>query len=108
MDPMRRVVIVGDGGWGTALSMVLVCNGREVGLWSYDPEYADLMRETRTNPRFLPGFDIPEAVEISADLDALLPGAELLVSAVPTTYVREVWTVHLGRLRPELPFLSVS
>jgi glycerol-3-phosphate dehydrogenase (NAD(P)+) len=108
MDPMRRVVVVGDGGWGTALSMVLVAQGREVGLWSYDADYARHMRETRLNPRFLPGFEIPDAVEISADLAALLPGAELLVSAVPTTYVRAVWSGHREHLRPDLPILSVS
>ena len=39
-----------------------------------------------------PGFDIPEPIEFNSALAALLPGAELLVSAVPTAYLRDVWT----------------
>jgi glycerol-3-phosphate dehydrogenase (NAD(P)+) len=108
MHPMRRVVVVGDGGWGTALSLVLTASGRDVGLWSYDPEYAALMRETRNNPRYLPGFEIPATVEISADFESLLPDADLLVSAVPTTFVRAVWSGHAAALPADVPIVSVS
>jgi glycerol-3-phosphate dehydrogenase (NAD(P)+) len=108
MEPMRRIVVVGDGGWGTALSMVLDANGRDVALWSYDDEYAALMRETRTNPRYLPGFDIPDSVEISSDMGGLLPGADLLISAVPTTFVRAVWSAHASIVPAGVPIVSVS
>jgi glycerol-3-phosphate dehydrogenase (NAD(P)+) len=108
MDPARHVVIVGDGGWGTALAMHLQGTGCRVGLWSYDPEYAGLMGRERTNPRYLPGFDIPPEVEISADFTSLLPGAELLVSAVPTSYLREVWSAHGPQVPAGLPIVSVT
>ncbi len=108
MDPLQRIVVVGDGGWGTALSMVLHAHGRDVSLWSYDPDYAALMRTTRSNPRYLPGFEIPDAIEISSDLSSLLPGAELLVSAVPTAYLRDVWSSHAPLLPADLPMISLS
>lgn len=108
MEPMRRILVVGDGGWGTALACVLTRAGRSVGLWSHDADYAEHMRSKRTNPLFLPGFPIPEEVRISSDLDELLPGAELLVSAVPTTFVREVWRSHAPRLPAGVPIVSVS
>ncbi len=108
MQSMRRIVVVGDGGWGTAMSMVLAGTGHEVGIWSYDPDYAELMRATRTNPRYLPGFDIPETVEISADLGELLPNTDILVSAVPTSFLRTVWTQHAPLLPPTLPIVSLS
>ncbi len=108
MHAARRIVVVGDGGWGTALSMVLCDAGHEVGLWSYDPEYAALMRTTRANPRYLPGFDVPAGIEISADLATLLPGADILVSAVPTSFVRDVWSAHAPLLPTDLPIVSLS
>ncbi len=108
MDPLRRIVVVGDGGWGTAMSMVLAGTGHDVAIWSYDANYAQLMRDSRTNPRYLPGFDIPASVEISSDLSALLPGADILVSAVPTSYLRTVWTKHASQLPPTLPIVSLS
>ena len=107
-EPMKRVVVVGDGGWGTALAMVLHAAGREVALWGHDAEYAQDMRASRNNPRYLPGFEIPDAIDIDADLERLLPGANLLVSAVPTAFLRDVWSVHTPLLDPQVPIVSVS
>ena len=33
-----KVCVLGDGGWGTALSMVLDRNGHEVSVWGPFPE----------------------------------------------------------------------
>jgi len=106
--PMQRIVVVGDGGWGTALAMVLHTAGRAVSLWSHEPAYATVMRDTRSNPRYLPGREIPAAIEIGADLRRMLPGADLLVSAVPTAFLRDVWSAHAPDLPAELPIVSVS
>jgi glycerol-3-phosphate dehydrogenase (NAD(P)+) len=104
----RRIVVVGDGGWGTTLASLLVHGGHRVSLWSHDAAYAGLMAEARTNPRFLPGIEIPRGLAIGHDLEAMLDGADLVVSAVPTEFLREVWTAH-GRLLPRgLPVVSVS
>lgn len=108
MDAVRNVVIVGDGGWGTALAELLVATGKQVGLWSHDPDYAAQMAKTRQNPRFFPGFDLHPDIRIDHDLERLLPGVELIISAVPTTYLRSVWTSHAPLLPVRVPLLSVS
>ncbi len=108
MSEYQRVVVVGDGGWGTALAMVASAAGRDVSMWSYDPEYAALMQDTRTNPRYLPGYELPAAMRISPDFEALLDGAELLISAVPTSFLRDVWSAHAPKLPAGLPIVSVS
>lgn len=108
MDAAKRVLVVGDGGWGTTLALLLLEKGREVGLWSYDPEYAALMRESRTNPRYLPGFDLPPPLHVDARFEALLDDVDLLVSAVPTNFVRAVWERHAPHLPPNVPVVSVS
>jgi glycerol-3-phosphate dehydrogenase (NAD(P)+) len=108
-SPFRRVVVVGDGGWGTTLARILVANGCErVGLWSHDADYAEHLARTRTNPRYLPGFDLPPALHVASDFDSLLDGADLLVSAVPTTFLRSTWTEHARRLPADVPLVSVS
>ncbi len=105
---MRKIVVVGDGGWGTAIAIHLARSGHDVALWSHDAAYAAHLAEHRANPRFLPGHAIPASVRIGADLPALLPGADLLVSAIPTEFLRAVWTRHAGHLPPRTPVLSLT
>ena len=38
---VRRAVVLGDGGWGTALAILLVRRGIETTLWSYQPAQSD-------------------------------------------------------------------
>ena len=90
------VLVVGDGGWGTALAMVSHRAGRRVRLWSHDPPYAEVLQRTRHNPKFLPGVEIPAAVEISADFARLAEGAELILMVIPTQFLRGVLT-RIGR-----------
>ena len=40
-----KAVVVGSGGWGTALSIVLCDNGHDVTLWSHNPAKAAEMAE---------------------------------------------------------------
>jgi glycerol-3-phosphate dehydrogenase (NAD(P)+) len=103
-----KVVVVGDGGWGTAMAIHLARIGREVGLWSHDEAYARRLAEHRTNPLFLPGHPIPPSVAVGSDLAALLPGADLLVSAVPTEFLRAVWSRHAALLPRGLPIVSLT
>ena len=38
-----KTVVLGSGGWGTALSQVLCDNGHNVTLWSHNPDKAAAM-----------------------------------------------------------------
>lgn len=104
----RRIAIVGDGGWGTALALVLDHAGHAVTLWSHDAAYAADLARTRQNPRFLPGVPIPPAIEVGADLATLVGGADLIVSAVPTQFLRAVWSAHARHVPPGVPVVSVT
>lgn len=106
--PIRKVAVIGDGGWGTTLALVLLRSGCDVGLWAHEPDYAAYMREERINPRYLPGCELPRSLEISSALADLLDGADLLVSAVPTGFLRTVWSQHARILPASLPILTVS
>jgi glycerol-3-phosphate dehydrogenase (NAD(P)+) len=105
---IQRVVVVGDGGWGTAMAILLAMAGRQVSLWTHDEAYGAVLSESRANPRFLPGFEIPATVRVSADLSTLLSGCDLLVSAVPTEFLRIVWSGHAAHLPAGLPILSLT
>ena len=81
-----KTVVLGSGGWGTALSQILCDNGHETYLWSHSPAKAAEMARTRENP-LLQGVHLPESLHITGDLDCL-KGADLVVSAPPSFAVR--------------------
>lgn len=81
-----RIAVLGDGGWGTALAIMLYEKGHSVYLWSNFPDYAKVLKEARENIKFLPGVKIPDEIEIGTEIK----DAELTVLAVPSKYMRSV------------------
>jgi len=96
-DAVSRVAVIGSGAWGTTLAL-LVVRAEPVTLWCHSAETAAHLRQTRRNGRRLPGIELPEAVVPTADA-AALAGAELVIVAVPSAYVR----VTVARLAPAIP-----
>ena len=92
-----RITVLGDGGWGTTLSLLLADKGFRVCLWGAFPAYIDEVRRTRENTKFLPGFKIPENVSLTSSIKDALKAADLLVLAVPAQHLRSV----LMRLKKE-------
>ena len=101
-----KTVVLGTGGWGTALSLVLCDNGHETVLWSHNPAKAAEMARSRENP-LLQGVRLPEALHITGDLECLR-GADLVVSAPPSFAVRETARKMAPYLTEQTVVVSVS
>ena len=93
-----RIAVIGAGSWGTAMAC-LCARTTETALWARRAELAERIRKTSTNPDYLPGVPIPEMVTPTADLEAALTDAEVVVMAVPSHGFREI----LERAAPHLP-----
>ncbi len=85
-----RIAVLGAGSWGTALSIILTGNNHQVTLWSYDKQFADDILLKRENPSFLPGVSIPNEIHATSNLDEAVHGCEMIVTAVPSQFVRSV------------------
>lgn len=90
VDRAIKAAVIGDGGWGTALAMVLASNGHRVVQWGAFPDYVEELKRTRINTRYLPEVPIPPTVELTSNMGEALWEARLIVNAVPTQYVRSV------------------
>ena len=82
-----KITVLGSGGWGTALSLLLLDNGNDVTLWSFLEKEAETLRAPRENP-MLQGVPLPEELKITTDMGAV-SGCELVVMATPSFAVRE-------------------
>lgn len=101
-----KAVVLGSGGWGTALSIVLCDNGHETWLWSHNPDKAAEMEKTRENP-LLKGVRLPDSLHITGDLSCL-EGADMVVSAAPSFAVRDTGKKMAPYLRPDSILVTVS
>ena len=85
-----KIAVLGDGAWGTALACNLLGNGHEVVMWGAFPDYLEEMARKRENFKFLPGAPLPETLRFSPDPAEAAAGAEILLLATPTQFLRSV------------------
>ena len=100
--------VVGGGSWGTALARLLAANGHEVRLWVREPDLAATIEAERENPRYLPGARLEDRIRATADLADALPGAALVVSALPSHVVRKVMTDAAAHMDGSAVVVSAS
>ncbi|MFC1496971.1 NAD(P)H-dependent glycerol-3-phosphate dehydrogenase [Verrucomicrobiota bacterium] len=104
----KNITIIGDGGWGTALAIVLTQNGHNVTVWSPFPSHVELILESRENKLFLPGVALPSEINWTTNHKDSVKDTHLAVLAVPTKYFRSVLKSFADILSPQCPILSVA
>jgi glycerol-3-phosphate dehydrogenase (NAD(P)+) len=104
----ERITILGDGAMATVCSILLTQGGHAVRMWGAFEESIERLLQNRENSRLLPGVRVPESVHLTANDADCFRGATMILSAVPTQYMRSVWK-RLARYVPQgVPIVSVS
>jgi glycerol-3-phosphate dehydrogenase (NAD(P)+) len=85
-----KVAVIGDGGWGTALAMVLDRNGHETTVWGPFQDYLDEIKANGENKTYLPGVPIPASLQWTSDHETAVKGADLVVLVVPSRFYKPV------------------
>ncbi|WP_240724645.1 NAD(P)H-dependent glycerol-3-phosphate dehydrogenase [Halomonas borealis] len=89
-DRSHRVAVLGGGSFGTALASIAADNGFEVRQWLRDPALVEQINREHRNDRYLPGHAINPAVQASSAFEEVLPGAGLVLVAIPSQAFRAV------------------
>jgi len=103
-----RLAILGGGSWGTALAIVLAPKFEQTRLWVFEPDLAERMSVTRVNDVFLPGFQLPEEVEITGAPEAAVAGAGVVLGVMPSHHARAVYSRVLSALDPSMVLVSAT
>lgn len=98
MPELETLAIVGAGSWGTALAISLAGRFQNIRLWGHNRQRLCEMQRTRENAQYLPGFGLPQNVCISHDLGWTVRSAQVVLSVVPSRFLREV----AGEIRDEI------
>ena len=103
-----KIAVIGDGGWGTANALLLAGYGHDVTVWGAFPDYIEECRRTRRNEKFLKGVTLPDALKLTADREAAVKGAEVVVLAPPSKYFTSVVGSFKGLITPEMLVVSIT
>ncbi len=84
-----KVTVIGAGSWGIALAKLLHDNKCEVTVWSALADEIEMLNREHEHVDKLKGVKLPEDMIFTTDLKAAVDGAEILVMAVPSVFVRK-------------------
>jgi glycerol-3-phosphate dehydrogenase (NAD(P)+) len=85
-----KIIVIGAGGWGTALANLLCQNGHAVTLWGHDPEHLGQLQADGRNDLYLPGIPLAPEIQFAPSLAEAMAEREAAVIAVPSKFLREV------------------
>ena len=103
---MANITVLGCG-FGTALAVMLNSYGHKVTAWSKYQTEIDTILKDREQKKLLPGIKIPESIKFTAD-PPCVKGADIIIVAIPSTFVRDGVSRVKEYVSPESVILNVG
>lgn len=104
----EQVTILGDGAMATVCSILLTQGGHGVTMWGAFEESIERLMQDREQRTLLPGARIPPGVRLTANEAQCFDDATMVLSAVPTQYMRSVWKRLCAYVPRGVPIVSVA
>ena len=102
-----KISVIGDGGWGTAIALLLHGYGHKVTVWVPFADYLDEIKSCGQNSRYLPGVKIPDSLEWTND-ETVAAAADCVVLAVPSRFYASVCSRFAGKIPTTTPVVSLT
>lgn len=119
MTRRREVSVIGSGSFGTAVANVFADAGVPTRIWGRDRAVMEGIAARHENPRYLKGMTLAPSLGAEADLDSAIAAADIVVCAIPTQKIRDVfgplgkrlsgkWVLNVSKGIEERTYLRVS
>ncbi len=89
---LKKIAVIGAGSWGTSLAILLAKNGHSTKLWGHKYHHVEELIKDRENKKYLQGILFPEKLLPVSDLDSAVQSANVVVMAVPSHALRDIFT----------------
>ncbi|MEL6688023.1 MAG: NAD(P)H-dependent glycerol-3-phosphate dehydrogenase [Pseudomonadota bacterium] len=103
----QKIGVIGAGAWGTALAQSLSVSGRDVTLWSFEPDCADAINKRHVNETYLDGVKLDSSLVATSDA-ADLAGSDAILSVAPAQHTRATLTTFAPYISASIPVLLCS
>lgn len=111
MSENKKITVLGGGSWGTALANLLATNNHQVTMWAREDEVVSSINSTNENSAFLPNIKLSKNLTATTSLEESLKGTSLILSVVPSQYLRGVIKEALSYLKGRdniIPIVSAT
>lgn len=110
MSDKTNITVLGGGSWGTALANLLAINGHSVVIWAREDEVVSSINNNNLNSIFLPDIKLSENLSATTSLKEALQSTSMIISVVPSQYLRDVLTEALSYIQTDkvIPIVSAT
>lgn len=89
-EDKKKIAVIGNGSFGTALANLLAHNGHHVMIWGRNREAIDDMKESKQNRKYLPGVILSDKIRYTLNMKTAASGRDIVVFAVPAQHFAEM------------------
>ncbi|MDH4238514.1 MAG: NAD(P)-dependent glycerol-3-phosphate dehydrogenase [Phycisphaerae bacterium] len=104
----KNISIIGDGAMATVMAILLCEKNKSVRIWGYDRRQLSDIAQKCENIKFLPGYKLPQILVFDPNDERIMAGADLIISAVPCQFVRQVWERLKDYVPDGVPIVSTA
>ncbi len=102
-----KISVLGAGSWGTTVA-ALAARNHPTTLWARDLQVVSDINQHHQNKSYLKGFDLPDRLGATEDLEEACASADVLVVGIPSASFRQVLTDTVPHVRPWIPVVSLT
>jgi len=84
---LKRITVIGAGGWGTAMAILLATNNTNINLWTHNTDIINYINEHHINRVYLPDVVIPDSINLTNDV-SVIDSSDIVVNGIPTQFIR--------------------
>src|SRR4051812_26835053 len=103
-----HIAVIGAGAWGTALAQVLADAGCSITLYARAPELAEAINSHGQNETYLSGIFLNNNIRATASLKEAVAGADIVLLATPTQFIRHALTALKPHLPADVPLVACA
>ena len=105
---MRKVAVIGSGSWGTAMTGLVAPSVDEVVQWALEPDIVESINTRHHNARYLVDYEMAPNVRATSSMEEAASGAEAVILASPSGFLRRVCHQLAPVLGTDVPVLVLS
>jgi glycerol-3-phosphate dehydrogenase (NAD(P)+) len=90
-DLTKKIGLIGNGSWGTALAKLLTENKHEVHWWIRNQSTVQYIKDHHQNPNYLQSVKFnSDLIKPTTDLNSIFEECEIIIFCVPAAYAEDI------------------